>query len=172
VFLQRRMGWSTRSASFAFAATGLVSALVQGGLIRALVPRLGEFRLILAGAALGGLGFAVTALVDPSAGVPGLAVAIVLFAVGSGLLSPSITGLLSRITPAGEQGAVFGALLAIQTVARIISYLLGNVLQDRVSASAPYWFAAGVYALLVLVAALAASRLAAALKASQATAEA
>ncbi|WP_240911570.1 MFS transporter [Paludisphaera soli] len=170
VFLQRRMGWTPKGAAYAFAATGLLSAIVQGGLIRSLVPRFGELRLILAGTLLAGLGFALVAA-TPGTGVVPLALAIVLFAVGSGLLSPSILGLLSRITPAGEQGAVFGALTSIQTLARIASYLLGNVLLDRVSDSAPYWFATAVYALTLVVALLAAPRLAGALRRSAAVAD-
>lgn len=165
VFLQRRMGWTTKSAAYAFAATGFVSALVQGGLIRALVPKLGEVRLILAGGVLSVLGFALVAGLSGASVYP-LAAAIVLTAVGSGLLGPSITGLLSRITPASEQGAVFGALTSIQTVARIASYVLGNVLLARVSLSAPYAVAAGVYGLVVLLALVTAPRLADALRRS------
>ena len=52
LFLQRRMSWATHQAAYAFAFLGLISALVQGGLIRRLVPRFGEPRLILAGLTL------------------------------------------------------------------------------------------------------------------------
>ncbi|WP_165068354.1 MFS transporter [Paludisphaera rhizosphaerae] len=165
VFLQRRMNWTTRSAAYAFAAAGFVSALVQGGLIRTLVTKFGEIRLILAGGVLGALGFALAASISGASVLP-LAAAIVLMAVGSGLLAPSITGLLSRITPASEQGAVFGALTSIQTVARIASYLTANVLLERVSLSTPYAIAAGVYAIVVLLAVAAAPRLADALRRS------
>lgn len=155
VFLQRRMGWSEGWAVYAFAAAGLISAIVQGGLIRSLVPRFGEVRLILAGAGLAGVGFAIAASLSGASVLP-LALAVVLAAAGSGLLAPSITGLVSRITPSSEQGAVFGALTSIQTLARIISYLLGNVLLDRVSPSAPYWFAAVVYGMVLTLGAVAA----------------
>ena len=47
LYLKGRFDWSPREAAFGFAFLGLVSALVQGGLIRRLVPRLGEPRLIL-----------------------------------------------------------------------------------------------------------------------------
>ena len=42
LFLRRRMHWDARTASFAFAGIGFLSAVVQGGLIRRLVPRFGE----------------------------------------------------------------------------------------------------------------------------------
>lgn len=165
VFLQRRMGWTKREAAYAFAAAGLISAIVQGGLIRRLVPRFGEIRLILAGGILAGLGFAIAATLSGTSTLP-LIVAIVLASAGSGLLAPSITGLVSRITPSDEQGAVFGALTSIQTLARIVSYLVANILLDKVSPSAPYWLGAILYALVLALGFATAGRLAGALRRS------
>jgi DHA1 family tetracycline resistance protein-like MFS transporter len=149
LYLQRRLGWDPRSAAFAFAGLGLLSALVQGGLIRRLVPLLGEARLIVAGLLLVAAGFAGLAMV---AGVPALGGSLVLLGLGQGLLSPSISGLLSRITPQSEQGAVFGTLSSVQTLARMISYSAANVLLGRISTAAPYWAAVGVDILALAVA--------------------
>ncbi len=63
LYLLRRFHWQPRTAAFAFAGLGLVSAVVQGGLIRRLVPRFGEARLIVAGLALASCGFAGMAIV-------------------------------------------------------------------------------------------------------------
>ena len=142
LYLRRRMDWNARSAAFVFAGLGLLSALVQGGLIRRLVPRFGEPRLIGAGIAIVALGFAGLAL---ASGALELAGAIVLVGVGQGLVGPSVSGLLSRITPASEQGAIFGTLSSAQTLARMISYSTANLLLGRVSTAAPYWFGFGVY---------------------------
>jgi len=142
LYLRRRMDWNVRSAAFVFAGLGLLSALVQGGLIRRLVPRFGEPRLIGAGIAIVALGFAGLAL---ASGALELAGAIVLVGVGQGLVGPSVSGLLSRITPASEQGAIFGTLSSAQTLARMISYSTANLLLGRVSTAAPYWFGFGVY---------------------------
>jgi DHA1 family tetracycline resistance protein-like MFS transporter len=141
LFLGRRLNWDARTAAFAFAGTGFCSALVQGGLIRRLVPRFGEPRLIVVGLLLACCGFACLALVASPAQLAG---ALFLLAVGQGLTGPSISGLLSRITPMSEQGAVFGTLTSSQTLARMISYETSNVLLGRVSTSAPYWIALGV----------------------------
>lgn len=142
LYLRRRMDWNVRSAAFVFAGLGLLSALVQGGLIRRLVPRFGEPRLIGAGIAIVALGFAGLAL---ASGALELAGAIVLVGVGQGLVGPSVSGLLSRITPASEQGAIFGTLSSAQTLARMISYSTANLLLGRISTAAPYWFGFGVY---------------------------
>lgn len=144
-----RFGWDPRTASFAFAAIGLLTAGVQGGLIRRLVPRHGEPRLIVAGLGLAASGFVGMAMAH---GVPSLALSMVLLGTGQGLLSPSVSGLLSRLTPDHEQGAVFGAYSSAQTLARMVSYSVSNVLLGRISTAAPYWGAFGVE-LLALVAA-------------------
>jgi DHA1 family tetracycline resistance protein-like MFS transporter len=141
LFLGRRFHWNAQRAAYAFAGIGFLSATVQGGLIRRLVPRFGEPRLIIAGLILAAFGF--TALAQVSS-VPGLIGALALLGLGQGILTPSVSGLLSRITPMDEQGAVFGALTSAQTLARMVSYSTANFLLGRVSTAAPYWGSVGV----------------------------
>ena len=141
LFLERRMVWGPDKAAYAFALFGLVSAFVQGGLIRRLVPKFGEARLALAGFATIALGFAFIAAAGT---VLPLLAAIALTGFGHGLAGPSIQGLLSRVTPASEQGAIFGTLASAQTLARLICYPVANVLLWKFGPSAPYWAAAGV----------------------------
>jgi DHA1 family tetracycline resistance protein-like MFS transporter len=156
LFLAARMEWDARTAAFAFAAIGFLSALVQGGLIRRLVPRFGEARLIVAGLVLAACGFGVMAVVRNT---PELAFSMVLLGVGQGLLSPSVSGLLSRITPMNRQGAIFGTLTSAQTLARLISYSAANILLSKVSTAAPYWGAFGIDVLALMVAIYSISRL-------------
>jgi DHA1 family tetracycline resistance protein-like MFS transporter len=151
LFLRRRLGWDASAAAYAFAGLGLLSAAVQGGLIRRLVPRYGEPRLIALGLVIVTLGFAGLALASSGLALSG---ALLFVGLGQGLVTPSISGLLSRITPMSEQGAVFGTYSSAQTLARMISYALANVLLGRFSAAAPYWFGCGVYVLTALAAAV------------------
>jgi DHA1 family tetracycline resistance protein-like MFS transporter len=151
LFLRRRMEWDTNSAAFAFAGLGMLSAVVQGGLIRRLVPQFGEPRLIGAGIVTAAIGFAGLALVSNAVELAG---ALLLVGVGQSLVGPSTSGLLSRITPPSEQGAVFGTFSSAQTLARMISYSIANMLLGQVSTGAPYWFGLAVY----LAAGLAATR--------------
>ncbi len=149
LYLGDRMGLGPERAAMAFAFLGLVSAIVQGGLIRRLVPRFGEPRLIVAGIATLAVGFVALTFV---ASWPALLAATLVVGVGQGLASPTISGLLSRTTPEGEQGAVFGTLSSAQTAARMINYLFANLLLVRVGLSAPYWEAAAVTAIALLLA--------------------
>lgn len=149
LYLQQRMGWTTAAAAFAFAFIGLVSAVVQGGLIRRLVPRFGEPRLILVGLAALGVGLAALAGVGTA---PGLYGAMLIVAIGQALAGPSLSGLLSRTAPATEQGAVFGTLTSAQTLARMVNYLAANRLLGRYGPAAPFWEGAAVAAVALLLA--------------------
>jgi DHA1 family tetracycline resistance protein-like MFS transporter len=141
LYLKERFGWSPEDAAFGFAFLGLVSAVVQGGLIRRLVPRFGEPPLILTGLATIAAGFAALAVVN---GLPGLLGATLAVGIGQGLASPTISGLLSRVTPASEQGAVFGTLASAQTLGRMINYSVANLLLARAGPAGPYWLACAI----------------------------
>jgi DHA1 family tetracycline resistance protein-like MFS transporter len=141
LYLEGRLGWTAKQAAFGFAFLGLVSAFVQGGLIRRLVPRFGEPRLILAGLATLALGLAALAMVTSW---PGLLGAAALVGIGQGVASPTILGLLSRLTPESEQGAVFGTSTSAQTLARTINYVVANRLLGQLGPSAPFWEGSGI----------------------------
>lgn len=155
LFLRDRLHWDAQRAAFGFAYLGLVSAVVQGGLIRRLVPRYGEPRLIVAGTATLALGLAALAMAGSS---PALLAATLIVGVGQGLASPTVSGLLSRITPAGEQGAVFGVLSTSQTLARMTNYLAANLLLANSGPAAPFWEGAAIASLALCLAAFVASR--------------
>ena len=134
----------------AFAFLGLVSAVVQGGLIRRLVPRFGEPRLIVAGIATLVVGFVALTLSSragrrcwPPRSSWGSARA---------WPAPRSPACSRATTPEGEQGAVFGTLSSAQTLARMINYSVANLLLARVGPSAPYWEAAAVAAVALLLA--------------------
>ena len=136
LYLRDRMGLAASQAAFCFAFLGLISAMVQGGLIRRLVPKFGEPRLFLVGFTSLVVGMSGLALArNPLA----MLAAIVFVAVGQGLVNPTVSGLLSRVTPADEQGAIFGILSSSQTMARMISYTTANLLLAGVGPSAPFW---------------------------------
>ena len=58
-----------------------------------------------------------------------------------------------------EQGAVFGTLTSAQTLARLISYAVANLLLGSVSTAAPYWWSSGIDLLALAIAGGASRRL-------------
>lgn len=141
LYLDRRQGWGPEAWLGGFTFLGLVTAVVQGGLVRRLVTRLGEPRLIVAGVTLLALGFLALAWGGSDALV---VLALAAVGTGYGLASPTISGLLSRVVPAAEQGAIFGVYTAAQTLARLLNYLASSLLFGHASAGAPFWEAAAL----------------------------
>lgn len=151
LYLRERLEWTPRGVMFGFTFLGLVSALVQGGLIRRLVPLYGEARLILVGLVFSLIGFVALGF---ASNTTMLLLAVLAVGLGQGMTSPTITGLLSRVTPATEQGAVFGTLSSAQTLARLVNYLAANLLLGLVATSAPFWEAAAIAAIALTLAAV------------------
>ncbi len=75
--------WDPRQVGWALAAVGVLSVLVQGGLVRPLVKAIGSRRAMLIGAIAGTLGFAGYGL---SATVPMFWIAAMLFGL-AGLIA-------------------------------------------------------------------------------------
>ncbi len=141
LYLEDRQKWTPGGVLAGFTYLGLVTAMVQGGMVRRLVPKYGEPRLIVAGLVLLVAGFAGLGVASGTAATLAATMAV---GVGQGLVSPTISGLLSRITPEGEQGAVFGTLSSAQTLARMANYLVANLLFGRGNTAAPFWEAAAI----------------------------
>jgi len=87
------------------------------------------------------LGFVGLAVAD---GTASTLFPTLLIGVGQGFVSPTVSGLLSRITPEGERGAVFGTLSSAQTLARMANYVLANLLFGRGNTAAPFWEASAI----------------------------
>ena len=97
--------------------------LVQGGLVRALVPRVGERRLIIAGTLLMACGFLLQYRADSLAG---LLVAIAVTAIGNGCNTPSLSSLISQAAAGDHQGGVLGVSQAMGALARVVGPLVGT----------------------------------------------
>ena len=135
LFAQDRFGWGDLEMSFTFVYIGVLGVIVQGGLIGPLVRRFGEARLIPVGTAFQAAGL----LLLPMAGNALLFAATTgLLAIGIGLNSPAILGLLSRLTDDASQGGVLGLSRSFGSLARVLGPLAGTLLFQRVSVEAPF----------------------------------
>ncbi len=153
-----RYGWSTKQTGLSLALVGLMAAIVQGGLARHLIPRLGERR-----AALAGFAIMAVALVGYGLAPQGWMVYIlIVFGSLSGLAVPAVQGMISRSVGDNEQGGIQGSLTGLQSVAGAIgpplaTAIFGFFISDRAPAivpGAPFFFSSA----LVVVAAFLAAR--------------
>ncbi|MEO6325846.1 MAG: MFS transporter, partial [Thermoanaerobaculia bacterium] len=138
-FLHGTFALGPSRVAWIFVIIGVTSATTQGVLIRRLIPRLGEEKLIALGTGLLGTGFLLLLFVRD---VRSLIPVIVLLAFGSGLLNPSLSGLVSRRAPAEAQGEVLGSFQAVSSLGRIIGPFWGENVFLRFGPIGPYGTAA------------------------------
>ena len=134
LYTSYRYHWSVGATGASLAVVGLTAAVVQGGLTRIAVARLGEEKAALAGLFIGTLSYAGYGLATEGWMI------YAILAVGSlaGITTPSLQGLISRNVGADEQGSVQGALVSLASVAGIVGPPIATGLFSHfISARAP-----------------------------------
>ncbi|MEM6449937.1 MAG: MFS transporter [Cyanobacteria bacterium P01_D01_bin.105] len=141
LFLSERFGWGPTEAALVFVWIGVLSTLVQGGLIRKLLPRYGEAKLALTGIVLIALAFGLT-LGIPKQGV-GLYVGVYLtqamLAFGVGFILPSLRALISNRVSDKEQGRTIAGTQSLRSVASIAGPIWAGVVFDHLGILSPFW---------------------------------
>jgi MFS transporter, DHA1 family, tetracycline resistance protein len=146
LFAARRFGFDVPQTAYFLAAFGLLGAVVQGGLIRPIVSRLGDkptFMLGIVCAAVGLIGVSLTHT------VPLFALALVPLAFGIGFGHPTVSSLVSRAARGDEQGRVQGAASAVESLGRAFGPLWGSASLQRFGEGMPY-VSAAAFLLLTL----------------------
>lgn len=136
--LTATLGLSDRHNFYVFAYIGVVLTISQGVLVRRLVPRVGEYRMSLAGALLMVAGLGLIALAGRQQNLTLLYSVLPVSVVGVSALTPSLQSLLSLRSAATEQGRILGIGQSMAALARIFGPLSGNILYAR-SFTSPYW---------------------------------
>lgn len=113
-----RYHWGPLDVGLSLAFIGLLVAAVQGGLIRVLVPYLGEWRTLILGLIAAAGSFTLYAFATDGWMAY---IIIVCHIVGWGCCGPTIQGLASKAVPASEQGVVQGVFMAIATASGIVA---------------------------------------------------
>jgi MFS family permease len=141
-----RLAFEPIDIAWMFVAVGLTIALVQGGFVRRLAPRLGERKLGLLGMALTLPGFLLVGFAHSKAM---LYAGLFPLAAGSGCVMPSLSALVSHLAPADRQGLALGIFRSLGSMSRAIGPVLGGLLFFGLGSSSPYVAAAVVVTLPV-----------------------
>ena len=115
-----KFNWDAKMIGLSLTMVGLMVAIVQGGLTRLLIPRLGTRNAIFTGLTISMCGYFAYAFA--SDGWMMFAITIP-FAFG-GLAGPSIQGLVSNQVPVDAQGELQGGITGIISMAAIVGPLL------------------------------------------------
>ncbi|MGB8816601.1 MAG: TCR/Tet family MFS transporter [Rhizobiaceae bacterium] len=156
LYMGFRYGWLEREVGLVLAAVGVAAMIVQGGLIRPVVAKIGERAALLFGLACGAAGFAIYGWAPSGAlflaGVPVMAL--------WGFAQPSVSALMSARVAADEQGKLQGAAASLMGLSGLagpwvfalsFAYAIDPA-KGLMVPGLPFYMAGGALALAVLIA--------------------
>lgn len=142
---------SRSTVSYWFALIGLVTAVVQGGVLGWLVRAVGETGTARCGTAFLAIGLALIPLAGDAGGAR-FYIVLALLGIGYGLAGPAMLGLVSRDTGASRQGRILGVAQSAASLARIIGPVLAGMVMSGAGAAAAFMVSATVAAAGLMVA--------------------
>ena len=155
-YTMEKFKWDEKTVGLSLAAIGLSFAVVQGGLSRVIIPKLGQQRSVYVGLMFSALGFALFGFANQGWMMFAF---MAVYAMG-GIAGPSIQGIISNQVPANEQGELQGALTSLTSTTAIFGPLImANLFSFFTSPKAPVYLPGAPYflasILIVISAALA-----------------
>ncbi len=130
-----RYGFGPRTVGLLLFSVALPALLMQGGVVRLLVPRFGEARVAMCGVIAYVAGLLLLGLGQSF----GLTVAALLMCgLGLGAYNPSAFALASRYSSGHDRGAVVGAYVASGSLARVIGPFTSGPLYAAFGSAAPF----------------------------------
>lgn len=136
-YTMEKFKWNEQMVGYSLGFVGLMIAIVQGGLIRIVIPKLGQKKSIYVGLTLYVIGFVCFAFATKSWMMFAF---VVPFSLG-GICGPALQGVMSGQVPANEQGELQGALTSLISVTSIVGPLLmTNLFSYFTAADAPFYF--------------------------------
>lgn len=115
-----RFGWDSRMIGLSLGLFGIMMAVVQGGLIRVFLARLGERGTVIYGLTFDLFAFLAIAFVTSGS----IALILTPLAALAGVVTPALQSMMSASVGANRQGELQGALTSVSALASIISPLL------------------------------------------------
>jgi predicted MFS family arabinose efflux permease len=128
LFWREMIGLNEIQIGYMFAFIGVVTVIVQGGMVGKLVKQFGEHQLVMAGIYLCIVAFAMIPWVDRDTFIPFELIAFSLLALANGCITPSITSLLSKSANPQDVGQVLGVNQSFGSLARAVGMALGGAI--------------------------------------------
>jgi MFS family permease len=135
LFLRERFGLDEAHIGYIFPILGAVSVVMRAGILGTLVSRFGEVRLMKAGALL--LAIGLTAFPLPkhlSAFIP----VMLLVPIGTALLFPATSALLTQRCERRELGQILGVQQAFGGIARIFGPIWAGAAFEKLGPGVPF----------------------------------
>jgi multidrug resistance protein len=147
LYLGERFGVTEKTIGWFFTYVGAASIVMRVVVLGPAVRRLGELGVMRLGMLALALGLAIIPL---ASGIPSFAVVVLLIPVGTALLFPATTSLVSRHAEHAEVGQTLGVQQSFGAVSRVVGPSWAGVAFQHLGIAMPFWIAS----LLVLAALL------------------
>ncbi len=119
-YTMQKFNWDAKMVGYSLGFVGLMIALVQGGLIRIVIPKIGQKNSVYLGLLLYVVGFVLFAFASK-----GWMMFAFMIPYGlGGIAGPAIQGIMSNRVPANEQGELQGGMTSMMSVTSIVGPLL------------------------------------------------
>ena len=131
-----RLGYTSMQNAYLFIFIGFILAMVQGGYVRRKAGEVGEKKM-----AIRGLIALIPGLVLIALAYSNIMLYSGLFflSVGSSMIIPCLTSLVSIYTPAHEQGRSIGIFRSMGALARVVGPIAASVIYYKYGSAAPYY---------------------------------
>jgi multidrug resistance protein len=149
LYLERVFAVTEREIGWFYTYIGGISLLMRALLLGPINHRLGDVATMRIGAAALACGLAAAPLPGH---LLGLAAVIVLVPVGTALLFPATTSLVSRLSARRETGQVLGVQQGFGGVSRMLGPIWATAAFQHVGLAAPFWLAAALMAAVLAIA--------------------
>lgn len=124
---KEQYGFDEKHIGYLFGIIGVASVIVQAGLIGRLNSAFGEKKLLIIGSVLMIIGLGTVPFVPHQNFWFWAVVNICFISLGNGCLTPSITALVSKITPPEEQGRMLGLSQSVGSISRILGPAMSGI---------------------------------------------
>ena len=136
-YTMEKFKWDEKMVGISLSFVGLITAIVQAGLIRIIIPRLGQERGVYVGLGLYSLGFLLFAFATEGWM---MFLFLIPYCLG-GIAGPSLQGLISNQVPANVQGELQGGLTSLMSATAIVGPLLmTGIFAYFTAPDAPFYF--------------------------------
>jgi multidrug resistance protein len=149
LFLNARFGVTEETIGYFYSYVGALSFLMRSLFLGPIVARFGETRTMRAGTGILVLGLL---LYTVAPNVWALAFIIPLVPIGTALLFPSTTAMMSRLSPKEQLGTTMGVAQTFAGVARVAAPLLATGAFQRIGHASPFYLSAVTVAMVGLMA--------------------
>ena len=119
-YTQAQFGWSPAMIGLSLAVFGVCMAVVQGGLIRIAIARLGDFYTVVLGFSFSIVAFPILTFLQNGT----LALMLTPISALAAMAGPALQAIMSKRTPENAQGELQGILTSVSALAMILAPLL------------------------------------------------